>query len=69
MQPALLTIKEFVSASGLRERSVRKLLADGRLRHVKVGRKHFVPAAELQGFIERNVQPPPAQDDGDGPED
>lgn len=62
MEPALLTIKEFVLASGLRERTVRNLLTDGHLRRVMIGRKYFIPREEIDGFIRRELQPRPTAD-------
>ena len=67
--PALLKLKEYSAESGIRERSLRKLIAAGTIRSVRIGRAIYVPRTELEDFIRRNVQPPPAQDDGDGPED
>ena len=42
---------------------MRKFVAQGRLRHVKVGRVYYIPASEITDFIKRNITPRP-DDDG-----
>ncbi len=63
--PALLEVKPFARESGLAVRRVRQLLADGRLSHIKCGKKYLIPASEIAAFIERELQPRLAEAEGD----
>jgi excisionase family DNA binding protein len=47
---ALLTAKEFSSRTGLTFAFVDKLVAFGELRSVRLGRRRFIPVAEVERF-------------------
>lgn len=54
---ANLTIKETAQELGLKERTVRKWLYQGRLPHVKLGRAVRVPQDAVRKFIDKNTIP------------
>ena len=52
MLPELLTIPEFCQAVNLGKTSVYKLINDGRIRAVKLGKKTLLPKSEVADFID-----------------
>lgn len=50
-RPALLRIDEVQHELGCGRSTVYELMADGRLRSVKVGRNRRIPASEVDRFI------------------
>ena len=46
-----LTVAEFAEATTLHPQTVRQLLRDGRIRSVRVGRRHVIPRTELERFL------------------
>ena len=53
--PLLLSVRDASGKAGLSESQVRKLIRDGRLAHVKVGLRLFVPRGAIEDFIGRNT--------------
>ena len=53
-----LTPDEFQTAMGntIGRASIYKLLAAGRIKHVRVGRKYLIPTSELVEFAEREAE-------------
>lgn len=52
-----LSIEEAGQAVGLCGKTVSKLIADGRLRSVRVGTRHLLPVSELQRWLDREAGP------------
>ena len=50
--PQLLTVQETASRLSLSEREVHRLIANGRLRSLKIGTRRRVELAEVARFIE-----------------
>lgn len=46
-----MTVAQFAEQTTLHEQTVRQLLRDGRIRSVRVGRRHVIPATELERFL------------------
>ncbi len=51
--PLLLPVRDFARAEGLGRDTTYRLIAEGRIRVVRVGRKILVPRSELEGFVAR----------------
>lgn len=51
----LLTIREVADQLGLAPKTVRKLIALGQLRGVKIGRQYRVDQDELDIFVQRRI--------------
>jgi excisionase family DNA binding protein len=53
-----LTVAQFAKTTTLHEQTVRQLLRDGRIRSVRVGRRHVIPSTELERFlsVERELE-------------
>jgi excisionase family DNA binding protein len=56
IQPLAYTIRECAEALRISERTVRRAIATGKLRAIRVGRLVRVPAASLRQFVERGGQ-------------
>jgi excisionase family DNA binding protein len=46
-----LTVDDFAQATTLHPQTVRQLLKEGRIRSVRVGRRHVIPRTELERFL------------------
>jgi excisionase family DNA binding protein len=46
-----LTVEDFAEATTLHPQTVRQLLREGRIRSVRVGRRHVIPRTELERFL------------------
>jgi excisionase family DNA binding protein len=46
-----LTVTDFAEESTLHEQTIRALLKAGRIRSVRVGRRHIIPRTELERFL------------------
>ena len=57
-----LTVAGFAEATTLHPQTVRQLLRDGRIRSVRVGRRHVIPRTELERFL--SVEPQSAETAG-----
>ena len=55
-----LTVTEFAGESTLHEQTVRALLKEGRIRSVRVGRRHIIPRHELERFLSVDDKRPSA---------
>jgi len=53
-----LTIDDFAEATTLHPQTVRQMLKDGRIRSVRVGRRHVIPRAELERFLQVEAAAP-----------
>jgi excisionase family DNA binding protein len=51
-EPLGLTIRQLAEHLQVHEQTARQLVREGRIRSVRVGRRHVVPRAELQRFLE-----------------
>lgn len=51
----LLSVREAARALGLGRDATYRLVREGRLRSIRVGRRLFVPRSELGAFIEREI--------------
>jgi excisionase family DNA binding protein len=51
-----LTVDDFAAAMTLHPQTVRQLLKDGRIRSVRVGRRHVIPRTELERFLQVEAQ-------------
>lgn len=58
MRTALLTTAQAAELLGVHPDTLRRLLADGRLRYLKVGRSVRIEAAELDAFLQSCVVEP-----------
>ena len=47
-----LTVDDFAEETTLHPQTVRQLLKDGRIRSVRVGRRHVIPRTELERFLQ-----------------
>lgn len=56
--PELKTPKELAQASGWSERRIRSLLADGELKHVRIGVNYLLPADAIEEFVSRKMFQP-----------
>jgi len=54
----LLTVREAGEVLGTGERFVRRLIAERRIRFVRVGRHVRIPATALEAFVERGTVEP-----------
>jgi excisionase family DNA binding protein len=52
----LLTVRQAAALLGVGRDATYQLVRSGRLRSVAVGRKRFVPRAECERFVEREVE-------------
>lgn len=55
--------KELAESSGWPERRIRNLVNERKLRHVKVGRRIFIPKGSIQEYMECNTIAPIKDDD------
>ena len=46
-----LTVAAFAKETTLHEQTVRALIREGRIRSVRVGRRHVIPRTELERFL------------------
>jgi excisionase family DNA binding protein len=53
--PLLLTVREAVPITGIGRDTLCRLVAEGRIRTVAVGRKRLIPRRELDAWIEREL--------------
>jgi excisionase family DNA binding protein len=53
-----LTIDDFAEATTLHPQTVRQMLKDGRIRSVRVGRRHVIPRTELERFLQVEAAAP-----------
>ena len=53
-----LTVDDFAEATTLHPQTVRQLLKEGRIRSVRVGRRHVIPRTELERFLQVEVAAP-----------
>lgn len=51
----LKTPKEMASQSGWPETRIRNLLAEGELKHVRIGSHYLLPADAIDEFLERKM--------------
>jgi excisionase family DNA binding protein len=51
----LKTPKEMASQSGWPERRIRNLLAEGELKHVRIGSHYLLPVDAIDEFLERKM--------------
>jgi len=52
LEPKAVNLKEAAQALGVHPHTLKMLIADGRLRVVRVGRRYLVPVSELERFLE-----------------
>jgi excisionase family DNA binding protein len=57
VSPLGLTVKQAAKTTTLHEQTIRQLLRDGRIRSVRVGRRHVIPRTELERFLSVEAQP------------
>ncbi len=57
METLGLTIAETAQELKLHEQTVRALVREGRIRTVRVGRRHIVPRREVEVFLELEARP------------
>ena len=53
--PALLPLQQWARLAGIGRDAAYRLTREGRLRHMKVGRRILVPRSELVAFPEREA--------------
>jgi excisionase family DNA binding protein len=51
----LLTVRAWAKAEGVGRDCAYKLVEEGRVRHVRLGRKILIPRSEVSGFAEREA--------------
>ena len=51
METLGLTVAKTAEQLTLHEQTVRTLIREGRIRSVRVGRRHIIPLAEVQRFL------------------
>jgi excisionase family DNA binding protein len=54
-EPLLLSVRDASRALGLGRDATYRLVREGRLRSVRVGRRSLVPRSELESFVEREA--------------
>jgi excisionase family DNA binding protein len=54
----LKTPKEMANQSGWPERRIRNLLAEGELKHVRIGSHYLLPIDAIEEFLERKMHRP-----------
>jgi len=52
-----LGVREAAAAVGLSHWTVRRFIAEGKIRPIRIGRRVLIEPAELERFIERSSQP------------
>jgi excisionase family DNA binding protein len=68
-EPLTVSIREAARRLGAGRDSTYRLVAEGRLRTVVIGRRRLVPVRELEAFIERELEAEPiGGTDQTGPE-
>jgi excisionase family DNA binding protein len=50
----LYSLKEFCLLTDLSLRTINKLIANGEIRSIRVGRRRLIPRGELQRFVRRD---------------
>ncbi|PKP90549.1 MAG: DNA-binding protein [Alphaproteobacteria bacterium HGW-Alphaproteobacteria-14] len=59
----LLTPREMANLSGWSVKSIRKLLTQRRIRHVKRGNRYLIPESAISEFLESNMVEPESAPD------
>lgn len=59
-QQKLFSPRELAEMSGWPERRIRKLIACGELKHVRIGASYLAPADAIEDFLSRNMVTPGA---------
>jgi excisionase family DNA binding protein len=54
-EPLLLTVRQAVPITGLGRDALYRLVADGSIRSIRVGKKRLIPRTELDAWIEREL--------------
>jgi excisionase family DNA binding protein len=54
-EPVLMPVRDFAKAEGLGRDATYRLVAEGRIRAVRVNRKILIPRSELAAFPEREM--------------
>jgi excisionase family DNA binding protein len=54
-QPLLVTVRQAVPIIGIGRDALYRLVAEGKIRSVQIGRKRLIPRAELAAFVEREA--------------
>jgi len=57
-EPALIGVREWAAGVGVGRDTAYSLVAEGRVRHLRVGRKVLIPRSEIEGFAEREATAP-----------
>jgi hypothetical protein len=53
MAPVTIPVETFKAISGLNDRAARRLLAEGEIESVKIGKRRFVFLASYHAYLER----------------
>lgn len=54
-EPLLVTVRQAVPITGMGRDALYRLVAEGRIRTIQVGRKRLIPRTELEAWIEREL--------------
>lgn len=65
----LYSPRELAELSGWPERRIRNLLAEGELKHVRIGSSYLAPADAIDDFLERKMVIPKDTSSGKVPSD
>lgn len=55
-EPLLLSVKDWARSVGLARDHAYRLVREGRVRSVSVGRKRLIPRSECEAWIEREIR-------------
>ncbi len=55
IKDSLLTPREMAAASGWSERRIRALIAEGAIKHIRIGRGFFLPEDAVSDYVTRNM--------------
>ncbi len=55
-EPLLVSVREAAARLGIGRDTAYRLVAEGRLRSLSLGRRRLVPVAELTAFTERETE-------------
>lgn len=50
--------QQFAASSGWPERMIRNLITSKKLRHVRIGRRIFIPSGSMEEYIKNNMVEP-----------
>lgn len=56
VEPRALSVDGAAAALSVEHKTVRALIADGRLGHVRIGRRVLVPVAAIDTYLERETR-------------